>query len=400
MAWVDRVPQKMCMTYRPILPPCLSAYIHSDPGSTVSCVPHPFCFSPMPSKRGRKRNDNLPPSRARENQRNYRSLCRLQLEVCFFPLAYWLWVVNYLPLTRIFHLSQKLEERVDILERENHHLRRLLNFPYSTRPALGRGPTGRDRPMNHERINPNDQICIPSRDSLNMGTARTIDVSVASVASLRVYGTCSSRENGNPLQEHHHLDGRLRTNSSYHSLTVASSSLKPSHPPYLDLLTTSSSQNSFSQNSTFNDVHITSTMHSNFSDRLLPHNYSEQDPRCRNHLSKSHTPSPFEAQHHGDLNCQRPSSPAAQFRHQPPQHLTDPPVSYALAPRRQDVTDSHRFHMPQNCHTSLELSEIQDHRSPPIRYSGLTQNQDDVSSTPSLVNYSYWSDSFNHHPIP
>lgn len=351
----------------------------------------------MPSKRGRKRNDNLAPSRARDNQRKYRSLCRLQLEVCFFPLAYWLWVANDLPLTRIFHLSQKLEERVDILERENHHLRRLLNFPYSARPALGRGPTGRDRPMNS-----NSQICIPSRDSLNMDTSRTIDVSVSSVASLRKYGACSSRENGSPLQGHHHLDERLRTNSSYHSPIVASSSLKPSHPPYLDPLTTSSPRNSFSQNSTSNDVHITSTVHSNFSDRLLPHNYSEQDPRYRNHLLRSYTPPPFEAQHHGDLHCQRPSSAASlpQFRHQLPQHPTDPPVSYALAPRRQGITDSHGFHMPQNCHTSLELSEIQDHRSPPARYSGLTQNQDDVSSTPSLVNYFYWSDSFNHHPIP
>jgi len=314
-----------------------------------------------------------------------------------FFLAYRLCVVNCLPLTRTFHLPQELETRVEELERENDYLRGFLSLPQSTRPPLGRGPTGRDRPMDHEGISSNDQICIPTRDSFNIDTSHTIDVSMSSVASLQVYDAHSSRGNNNPLQGHHQLDVRLRTNSLYHPPTVASSPLK--HPPYLDnSLATSSSQYPLS-----NDVHITSTVHSHFSDRFLSHNCSEQDPRYRNDLSRSYTPSPFEAQHHGDLHCQRLSPGASlppQLRHQPLQHLRDPPISYA--PRRQDITDSHGFYVPQNSDTSLELARIQDHRSPPTRHSGLTQNQDDVRrSTPSLVNYPYWSGShFTHHPIP
>jgi len=281
----------------------------------------------------------------------------------FFLLAYRLLVVDYLPLTKIFHLSQELEKRIEELERENDYLRGFLNLPRSTRPPLGRGPTGRDRPMNHERINSYGQICIPSRDSFNIDTSHTIDVSMSSVASLRVCDAHSSWGNGHPPQGHHQLDVWLRTDSSYHPPAVASSPLKPSHPPYLDNpLTTSSSQNSIS-----NDVHITSTVHSHFSNRFLSQNYGEQDPRYRNDLPRSYTLSPFEAHHHGDLRCQRPSPATSlppQYRHHPPQHLRDPPVSYSLAPRRQGITDSHGFFMPENCHTSLELAQIQDHRSP------------------------------------
>ncbi|KAG8705541.1 hypothetical protein FRC08_001625 [Ceratobasidium sp. 394] len=70
------------------------------------------------SSRGRKRNDNLPPSRAREVQRAFRA-------------------------RRKQHLAA-LEERIDVLETENARLRQMLALPPSDRQPLGRGPTGRE----------------------------------------------------------------------------------------------------------------------------------------------------------------------------------------------------------------------------------------------------------------
>ncbi|KAJ3482025.1 hypothetical protein NLI96_g7249 [Meripilus lineatus] len=74
----------------------------------------------MSSKRGRKRNDNLPPNRARDVQRAFRA-------------------------RRAAHL-EALEQRVAELEEENETLRAALHLPPANRPALGKGPTGKDKP--------------------------------------------------------------------------------------------------------------------------------------------------------------------------------------------------------------------------------------------------------------
>ncbi|PCH42323.1 hypothetical protein WOLCODRAFT_17633 [Wolfiporia cocos MD-104 SS10] len=74
----------------------------------------------MSSKRGRKRNDNLPPNRARDVQRAFRA-------------------------RRAAHL-EALEQRVAELEDENNTLRAALNLPPASRPPLGKGPTGKDKP--------------------------------------------------------------------------------------------------------------------------------------------------------------------------------------------------------------------------------------------------------------
>ncbi|KAI0370378.1 hypothetical protein BV20DRAFT_979547 [Pilatotrama ljubarskyi] len=74
----------------------------------------------MSSKRGRKRNDNLPPNRARDVQRAFRA-------------------------RRAAHL-EALEQRVAELEDENNTLRAALALPPANRPPLGKGPTGKDKP--------------------------------------------------------------------------------------------------------------------------------------------------------------------------------------------------------------------------------------------------------------
>ena len=74
----------------------------------------------MSAKRGRKRDDNLPPNRARDAQRAFRA-------------------------RRAMHL-QELEARMIELEEENAALRRALNLPPANRPPLGSGPTGKNPP--------------------------------------------------------------------------------------------------------------------------------------------------------------------------------------------------------------------------------------------------------------
>ncbi|KZT29694.1 hypothetical protein NEOLEDRAFT_1020572, partial [Neolentinus lepideus HHB14362 ss-1] len=74
----------------------------------------------MSSKRGRKRNDNLPPNRARDVQRAFRA-------------------------RRAAHL-QAMEKRLEEVEEENSRLRAALNLPPANRPPLGKGPTGKDKP--------------------------------------------------------------------------------------------------------------------------------------------------------------------------------------------------------------------------------------------------------------
>ncbi|KAF9000610.1 hypothetical protein BDQ17DRAFT_1307622 [Cyathus striatus] len=81
----------------------------------------------MSSKRGRKRNDNLPPNRARDVQRAFRA-------------------------RRAAHL-QALEERVTELEEENDCLRHALNLPPANRLPLGKGPTGKDKPKAYSDVN-------------------------------------------------------------------------------------------------------------------------------------------------------------------------------------------------------------------------------------------------------
>ncbi|KAG6844966.1 hypothetical protein H0H87_002080 [Tephrocybe sp. NHM501043] len=79
----------------------------------------------MSSKRGRKRNDNLPPNRARDVQRAFRA-------------------------RRAAHLLA-LEQRVSELEDENAQLRKMVGWPPDDRPSLGRGPTGKDKPKADNR---------------------------------------------------------------------------------------------------------------------------------------------------------------------------------------------------------------------------------------------------------
>ena len=77
--------------------------------------------APRKSGRGRKRDDTLPYNRNRDVQRAFRA-------------------------RRSAHL-ENLESRVQELEHENAQLREALDLPPSERAPLGKGPTGRGKPI-------------------------------------------------------------------------------------------------------------------------------------------------------------------------------------------------------------------------------------------------------------
>jgi hypothetical protein len=103
----------------------------------------------MSSKRGRKRNDNLPPNRARDVQRAFRA-------------------------RRAAHL-QALEQRVADLEEENTALRAALNLPAANRPSLGKGPTGKDKVKPTYNTRSSSGGAIPSLPSMSQSHVSPTD---------------------------------------------------------------------------------------------------------------------------------------------------------------------------------------------------------------------------------
>ncbi|ADV21195.1 hypothetical protein I315_01330 [Cryptococcus gattii Ru294] len=107
--------------------------------------------------RGRKPNDHLPPSRAREVQRAFR-------------------------LRRAEHLAS-LEERILQLETENTQLRALLSLPAADRPKIGSGPTGRGKSLKEggvpmsERVRARKEARERERRALGLPEADTTDMS-------------------------------------------------------------------------------------------------------------------------------------------------------------------------------------------------------------------------------
>ncbi|KAJ7183134.1 hypothetical protein C8R46DRAFT_1209304 [Mycena filopes] len=123
----------------------------------------------MSSKRGRKRNDNLPPNRARDVQRAFRA-------------------------RRAAHL-QALEERVAELEEENSCFRQALNLPQANRPPLGKGPTGKDKPKTeYENHHPLHSSRESSADS--PGSMRDSESPVLISATLPPREAVQEIENG------------------------------------------------------------------------------------------------------------------------------------------------------------------------------------------------------------
>lgn len=128
----------------------------------------------MSSKRGRKRNDNLPPNRARDVQRAFRA-------------------------RRAAHLDA-LEQRVAELEEENGNLRAALNLPPANRPLLGKGPTGKDKPKSAPPARPATALDTVSREGSSADSPTSTRAQSLSPSTI----TASMRPSPNAV---HSLEG-------------------------------------------------------------------------------------------------------------------------------------------------------------------------------------------------
>lgn len=161
----------------------------------------------MSSKRGRKRNDNLPPNRARDVQRAFRA-------------------------RRAAHL-EALEQRVSELEEENDCLRQALNLPPANRPLLGKGPTGKDKP----KLNESAQLFSSSRDSSSADADSPTSTRTSSLSPSAITASMPSRSvqvvdattPWEPLVVNDHADSQLSTASPTFQLPPMSAPL-PSKP--------------------------------------------------------------------------------------------------------------------------------------------------------------------------
>ncbi|KAF8348874.1 hypothetical protein F5887DRAFT_1071024 [Amanita rubescens] len=164
----------------------------------------------MSSKRGRKRNDSLPPNRARDVQRAFRA-------------------------RRAAHL-QALEQRVSELEEENGYLRQALNLPPSNRPPLGKGPTGKDQPkqLESDLTTVSSIIGLPSgRGSSNSDSPTSRTSSLSPTFTLPPRRSAPVTESGSwddtILSSEQHSDFSVSSPSSYPIAMSAPPPMKPLH---------------------------------------------------------------------------------------------------------------------------------------------------------------------------
>ncbi|KAK7454468.1 hypothetical protein VKT23_011224 [Stygiomarasmius scandens] len=240
----------------------------------------------MSSKRGRKRNDNLPPNRARDVQRAFRA-------------------------RRAAHL-QALEQRVSELEEENTCLRQALNLPPAHRPPLGKGPTGKDKPKPFDPVPP---LSMRSRDSSSADSPGSTRVSSHSPSQValgppRVDDSSPWEQTILIQDQHHHHHSDLPSSSASNSyplppMTAPVSSKSVQYNPYPNPLPSSSSRSPMYIGS--------SSQNSNYPDRPMSSSYGSPNFTMRNPVRDdqrgqySYSPSPYQS--HDDSSIQ--STPAS-----------------------------------------------------------------------------------------
>ncbi|KXN91671.1 hypothetical protein AN958_12523 [Leucoagaricus sp. SymC.cos] len=340
----------------------------------------------MSSKRGRKRNDNLPPNRARDVQRAFRA-------------------------------------------RRAAHLQVSLPFCSAARKSPS-GPTGKDKPKNYETnttlvVSTTQPISFAPhsressvKDSPGSRTSSlspdTINVSMSSTSSrqMQVIDISTPWKNDLLLNDDHQSDVPGPTTSPYEFTPMtAPLSLKHPYPTY----TSNSLPSSSSGDSLSGEICIPNNpAYSHSPDRSLSHSYSGQSFTFRNteiHEEPprhySYTPSSFQPFDHTSMHSQSPSPGVpmhSQSQRQLPQQHRGSPVSYTSVPHRRCVADSHGFSTSQGFLVQPHFSQIQTGHQPVIhpRHSELMRSQDDmVHLSPLLRSHPYGADSrLNHQPLP
>ncbi|THV02845.1 hypothetical protein K435DRAFT_962814 [Dendrothele bispora CBS 962.96] len=250
----------------------------------------------MSSKRGRKRNDNLPPNRARDVQRAFRA-------------------------RRAAHL-QALEQRVAELEEENNCLRQALSLPLANRPPLGKGPTGKDKPKAFDPVPP-PPLSLRSRDSSSADSPGSTRVSSNSPSQVALGPTrvddASPWEQTILIHDQHQQQPDHPSSSASNSYPLppmsapAVSSKSIQYNPYPNTLTSSSASSSRSPMYIGNSQ----TNYSHSADRPMPSSYGSpsfttvrnpvrEDQRGGGGGHYSYSPSPY--QPHDDSPLPAPVS--------------------------------------------------------------------------------------------
>ncbi|KDR78913.1 hypothetical protein GALMADRAFT_224164 [Galerina marginata CBS 339.88] len=278
----------------------------------------------MSSKRGRKRNDNLPPNRARDVQRAFRA-------------------------RRAAHL-QALEQRVSELEEENGCLRQALNLPPSNRPPLGKGPTGKDKVKIYNggsaqslgfysSRESSSADSPPSRESSESPSALTVSMSSRPMTVIEP----SSWSESMLLNDHHqqHTDISGPSDSPYHLAPMSAPlPLKPlQYPTYNNTFPSTSrplstnlytgSQNNYSHSSDRPMAHSYDSQNFNIRGEIrdeprqqysYAQSFPSHDPNVHSHSTPPPTIPSNANTHHNNHNTQRESPLPYPHR----RSLTDP----------------------------------------------------------------------------
>ncbi|KAG5651740.1 hypothetical protein H0H81_007593 [Sphagnurus paluster] len=268
----------------------------------------------MSSKRGRKRNDNLPPNRARDVQRAFRA-------------------------RRAAHLLA-LEQRVTELELENAKLRKMVGWPPDDRPPLGKGPTGKDKPKGPDSAGHSVEF-FSSRDSGSAdSSSRNSSLSPSALAgtSARTMPTFDPEtwEHAFTMPDHHEPppDVGQQPESPYQLPPMAQPvSTKPVYP-YTNIL--SSSLPSSSSRSPVPHSNTTTNMYMN-----SPTGYSHSSER---HLGGSYSSPSFVARG-TEMRVESPREPTYNYHtphqnHDHTMHPQSPPPPHT-APVHHSHSHSH-----------------------------------------------------------
>ncbi|KIM39987.1 hypothetical protein M413DRAFT_446887 [Hebeloma cylindrosporum] len=291
----------------------------------------------MSSKRGRKRNDNLPPNRARA-----------------------------------------LEQRVSELEEENACFRQALNLAPSNRPPLGKGPTGKDKARSfdigstqalgfhssHGSSSPDSTGSRGSSQSPSSGITVSMSSRPMTVIEPDSWTETMLLTDHQHHQHHqHHPDIPGPSESHYH-LAPMSAPLpqKPFHYPYTNNFSSSS-------RSLSNNLYSASPVpYNHSSDRPMSTTYGSQSFSSRGEVreesSRPHYSyaQPFSASD-SSMHSQSPSpsihSPSSHNLHNTQR---DSPVPF---PHRRSLTDPQGFSLGQGFPHLPNPAQLQHNSRPP-----------------------------------
>ena len=325
----------------------------------------------MSSKRGRKRNDNLPPNRARDVQRAFRARRAAHLEVRDLQIS-----PRPLPpppsvlIDFFFYTLQALEQRVSELEDENNTLRAALNLPPANRPVLGKGPTGKDKPKPYSTSGSRNAsgTSVPPAPTSRGGSSaespsptRTDSISPSTItANMRPSPHSGHNVDAGSWDQHMLLgDDQTESHTSPPSAGYSLSSINAHKPPQsqYSFPSPSSSRNPLSNSMYIPPVQQSTQNFAHTADRPMGDAYGNPGYPLRDIREEPqhfpYTQSPFSPTDGGQRHHHPPATPAIHAVHPPPRDHSGT-LPYGHGNRRsgnepqsyQNIVNHHYPHLP------------------------------------------------------